>query len=117
MSNAALLAAVAVTLIIAGVAYFVLAPGKSRIAIDPILQTVESQDFEAIVLEQGEVRSSENREYNCDVKSRYGGTSVKDILVTEGDFVVEGQALVNLDSSMLEEAQQKQVIAVRNRPQ
>ncbi|MEC8241866.1 MAG: efflux RND transporter periplasmic adaptor subunit [Planctomycetota bacterium] len=114
MSNAALLAAVAVTLIIAGVAYFVLAPGKSRIAIDPILQTVESQDFEAIVLEQGEVRSSENREYNCDVKSRYGGTSVKDILVTEGDFVVEGQALVNLDSSMLEEAQQKQVIAVRN---
>ena len=102
MSNAALLAAVAVTLIIAGVAYFILAPGKSRVVIDPILQPVESQDFEAIVLEQGEVRSSENREYNCDVKSRYGGTSVKDILVTEGDFVVEGQALVNLDSSMLE---------------
>ncbi|MEC8506126.1 MAG: hypothetical protein VXZ53_04070, partial [Planctomycetota bacterium] len=45
MSNAALLAAVAVTLIIAGVAYFILAPGKSRVVIDPILQPVESQDF------------------------------------------------------------------------
>lgn len=114
MSNIALISAVIVTMILAGVAYYTFVPQKRGLAIDPILKVVESQDFEAIVLEQGEVRSSENREYNCEVKSRYGGTSVKELLVSEGDFVAEGQAMVSLDSSMLEEAGQKQVIAVRN---
>ena len=114
LSNTWFLAAISVTVAIVGVVYFFVLPKRSGPTIDPVMQVVDRGEFESIVLEQGEVRSSDNREYECQVKSRYGGSSVKKLLVKEGDYVVAGQEMVILDSSMLEEAQQEQTIEVRN---
>ena len=59
--------------------------------------------FDHIVLEQGEIESSSNKEVICEVKSR-GGSSGTPILwvIDEGTKVNEGDKLVELDTSQLE---------------
>ena len=55
--------------------------------------------FEHVVLEQGEVESSNSVEIRCEVKSRSGGGSSTTILdvIPEGTPVQEGDWLVTLD--------------------
>ncbi len=78
----------------------------------PLTTRVKLAPFDHIVLEQGEVESSENVEVACQVKSRNStGTAIIDV-IPEGTEVGEGDWLVTLDSSALEEELQSQKIAV-----
>lgn len=71
--------------------------------------------FDHIVTEQGEVESSSNTEVICEVKSRSsgsgGGTPILWV-IEEGSIVNEGDKLVELDSSALENELGTQKIAV-----
>ena len=79
----------------------------------PILQKVVRQSYSHIVLEQGEVQSSDNFEIKCEVKNRAGGnnpsTTILDI-VKEGIKVKEGEWLISFDSSVLENELRQQNI-------
>lgn len=68
----------------------------------PVLQSVMRGPFDHIVLEQGEIESSSNVEVKCEVKGK--GTSGTPILwvIDEGTYVKNGEELVKLDSSQLE---------------
>jgi multidrug resistance efflux pump len=70
-----------------------------------ITQTVVKAPFDHIVLEQGEIESSSNIEVICQVKSTTGGGGGISILwvIDEGTPVNEGDKLVELDSSQLEQ--------------
>lgn len=79
-----------------------------------LLDEVFRGPFEHVVLEQGEVESSNSVEIRCEVKSRSGGGSSTTILdvIPEGTPVQEGDWLVTLDSSALEEERGRQKIMV-----
>lgn len=66
-----------------------------------ITEEVTTGPFDHIVLEQGEIESSSNIEVICEVKSA-SGTSILWV-VEEGTRVKEGDKLVELDSSQLED--------------
>lgn len=80
---------------------------------DPILTVAEIAPFEATVLEQGQLESSDNVEFRCEIKSRYDNPAVIAV-VPEGTLVKPGDVLVRLDRSKLEQAHQTQIIAVNN---
>ena len=77
-----------------------------------ITQLASRGPFDHIVLEQGEVESSKNREIVCEVKSR--GTPGVSILwvIDEGARVKKGDKLVELDTSQLELKLKEQRIQV-----
>jgi multidrug efflux pump subunit AcrA (membrane-fusion protein) len=83
----------------------------------PLLQLVTRGPYQHIVLEQGEVESSNNVEIRCEVRARTTSsgpsTSIIDI-VTEGTHVKEGDWLITFDSSALEQEQRQQKIAVNS---
>lgn len=79
----------------------------------PLVHTVNRGKFDHIVLEQGEVESSSNVEVVCEVKSRNSGTAILWV-VEEGAYVKEGDLLVELDSSVLEQELTQQKIAESN---
>lgn len=59
--------------------------------------------FDHIVLEQGEIESSSNTELLCEVKSRgYSGVPILWV-IDEGTKVTEGEKLVELDASTIEQ--------------
>ena len=77
-----------------------------------IAQPVTRGPFDHIVLEQGEIESSSNIEVICQVKSR--GTSGTSILwvIDEGTRVKEGDKMVELDASQLEQTLNEDKIRV-----
>jgi multidrug resistance efflux pump len=78
----------------------------------PLLQTVARGPFEHIVLEQGEVESSNSVEIRSEVKANNtSGTAILEV-VPEGTLVQQGDILVKLDSSALERERQQQQITV-----
>tara|TARA_R110002049_G_scaffold4601_6_gene32917 strand:+ start:132843 stop:134723 length:1881 start_codon:yes stop_codon:yes gene_type:complete len=81
---------------------------------DLITQEVFQGPFDHIVLEQGEIESSSNIEVVSSVKSRSGGGGGAAILwvIDEGTVVKEGDKLVELDSSELEQLLKDQRIQV-----
>ena len=79
----------------------------------PLLADVVRGLFEHVVLEQGEVESSNSVEIRCEVKSRGGGSSTTILdVISEGTLVKDGDWLVTLDSSTLEEERGRQKIMV-----
>ena len=81
----------------------------------PILHTVARGTFRHVVTESGEVESSSNVEVRCEVQSRSAGTGAGTIIlevVPEGTWVEEGEELIRLDSSALEDEQVLQEITV-----
>lgn len=68
--------------------------------------------FDHIVLEQGEVESSSNIDVNCEVKARGGSGTPILWVIDEGTYVKEGDKLVELDSSSLENELKTQRISV-----
>lgn len=68
--------------------------------------------FDHIVTEQGEVESSKNIDVNCEVETRGGGGTSILWVIEEGTYVKEGDKLVELDSSSLENEITSQRIAV-----
>jgi multidrug efflux pump subunit AcrA (membrane-fusion protein) len=98
----------------AGLAFFFLR-GSSNELDEPILTEATRGLFVAEVLDQGEIQSSDNIEFRCEVQSKYStrGISVLDV-VEEGRMVTEGELLCKLDSAELEAELEEQEIAVAN---
>ncbi|MDG2381410.1 MAG: HlyD family efflux transporter periplasmic adaptor subunit, partial [Pirellulaceae bacterium] len=91
--------------------------GNRNAKIDaPLLTSLTRGPYEHIVLEQGEIESSENVEVRCSVKNRSGGnspsTTILDV-IPEGSTVKEGDWLVTFDSSALEQSKSQQLILVK----
>ena len=81
---------------------------------DLITQTASRGSFDHIVLEQGEIESSSNTELICEVKSRgYSGVPILWV-IDEGTRVSEGEKLVELDSSTIEQELKAAKISVMN---
>lgn len=96
-----------------GFGWWYLNGGKSKSnSTAPVLHTVTSGPFDHIVLEQGEIESSNKVEVKCEVKGK--GTSGTPILwvIDEGSYVKKGDELVKLDSSALESDMKSQRITV-----
>ena len=81
-----------------------------------MMTTVVRGRYEHIVLEQGEIESSNNIEVRCQVKNRAGGnspsTTILDV-IPEGSTVKEGDWLITFDSSALENELTQQTILVK----
>ena len=78
----------------------------------PLVKQVSQGPYDSVVLEQGEVESSSNIEIRCEVKSRNaGGITILEVM-PEGSLVKEGDLLVRLDSSALEQERLQQKISV-----
>ncbi len=80
----------------------------------PVLHTVASGPFDHVVLEQGEIESSSNVEVKCKVKARGSQGTPIIWVIDEGSYVKEGDELVRLDSSALEQEMKVQRIAVNS---
>lgn len=101
-------------IIIAGSAgYWIMFPAQSGVdQADLIIEAATRGPFDHIVLEQGEIESSRNKEIVCEVKSRgQGGVSILWV-IDEGTRVSEGDKLVELDTSQLELELKEQKIEV-----
>ncbi len=82
----------------------------------PLLKEVIEGPYDHVVLEQGEVESSNNVEIRCEIRSRSGGgtgaaTSIIDV-IPEGTVVKKGDWLITFDSSNLEQEMSRQRIVV-----
>ena len=80
----------------------------------PLMAEVIRGEYEHVVLEQGEVESSNSVEVRCEVRSRSGSgtsTTILDV-VSEGTAVEVDDWLITLDSSSLEEERGRQRIVV-----
>ncbi|MBC8357297.1 MAG: HlyD family efflux transporter periplasmic adaptor subunit [Planctomycetes bacterium] len=99
----------------AAVAWFVLRSRGPDPALTPLLAEVTRGTYDHIVLEEGEVESSNNVEIRCEVRARSSGsgpaTSIIDV-IPEGTHVKEGDWLVTFDSSAIEQEMSRQRIIV-----
>ncbi len=82
----------------------------------PLMAEVVRGPYEHVVLEQGEVESSNNVEVRCEVKNQSGGnspaTTILDV-IPEGTTVEKGDWLITFDSRALENERMQQTIAVK----
>ena len=99
-----LLVCVILLVIVGAIGYQFLFNGTEGIAEgELIVASVTTGPFDHIVLEQGEIESSKNTEVICEVKSR-GYTGIPILwVIDEGTKVSEGDKLVELDSSTIEQ--------------
>ncbi len=111
--TALLLIAMVVIAALLGVLWLTFGSSGNEEGETPILQKVVRESYSHIVLEQGEVQSSDNFEIKCEVKNRTGGnnpsTTILDI-VKEGIQVKKGDWLISFDSSVLENELRQQNI-------
>ena len=81
----------------------------------PLLKEVIEGPYDHVVLEQGEVESSNNVEIRCEIRSRSGGpgpaTSIIDV-IPEGTVVKKDDWLITFDSSNLDLEMSRQRIVV-----
>ena len=108
-----LIAVIVVTMLAGGGIWWAFGRGSGDDANAPMLTKVERGQYEHIVLEQGEIESSNNVEVRCQVKNRAGGnspaTTILDV-IPEGSPVKEGDWLITFDSSALENELTQQTI-------
>ncbi len=101
-------------IIIAAVIFFTRQDGDD-VSQAPLLKEIVEGPYDHVVLEQGEVESSNNVDILCEIRSRSGGTgpatSIIDV-VPEGTVVKEGDWLITFDSSNLEQEMSRQRIVV-----
>jgi HlyD family secretion protein len=97
----------------AAIAFFSMrSMGKKTLA-QPLVAPVNLTRFVSEVLDQGEIESSVNTEFRCEVKSRYSSKGIVIIkVVEEGIFVKPGDVLVELDSAEIEKESEEQRIAL-----
>lgn len=103
---------VAGLLLVGGIVWYLVRANQSNTDAEPILHRVERGLFNHTVTESGEVESSKNIELRCEVKARTGSgpsTSIIEV-VPEGSLVKEGDVLVKLDSSALEQERDRQQV-------
>lgn len=100
-------------LIAVGSAYFLRPKSGDVLTSQPIVKSAVVGEFVATIAEQGQIQSADNVEFRCEIKARYGNPSVI-YAIEEGKVVKEGDVLIRLDSSKIEEFFQTQQIAVNN---
>ena len=110
-----LLAGLALVATIVGAVWYVMGRGGEDLTETPLLAEVVRGPYDHIVLEEGEIESSNNVEIRCEVRSRNSGsgpsTSIIDV-IEEGKHVQPGDWLVTFDSSALEQELSRQRIVV-----
>ncbi len=80
----------------------------------PMVHVVTRSNFVNEITERGEVESASNVEIRCEVKTKgAAGTTILEI-VPEGTYAQQGDVLVRLDSSALEDDRTKQQIVVNS---
>jgi multidrug efflux pump subunit AcrA (membrane-fusion protein) len=102
----------AVLAVLIGLVWYVTSGISGDTADAPLVSEIALGPYEHVVLEQGEVESSNNVEIRCDVRARNTSgpsTSIIDV-VPEGTRVKEGDWLITFDSSALEQEQRQQKI-------
>lgn len=97
---------------IGGAVYWTMFRGPVDKGPGPMVKQVAQGPYDSVVLEQGEVESSSNIEIRCEVKGRNGGGTTILEVMPEGAVVKEGDLLVRLDSSALEQERLQQKIVV-----
>ncbi|MCC9599134.1 efflux RND transporter periplasmic adaptor subunit [Stieleria sp. JC731] len=109
----ALIAFLVVICVIGAIGYALLSDKNNGVKVGTLItQPVTRGPFDHIVLEQGEIESSSNIEVTCKVKSQSGGGVSILWVVEEGARVQEGDKLVELDSSALEQKLNEDKIGV-----
>jgi multidrug efflux pump subunit AcrA (membrane-fusion protein) len=103
------LVALAILTVLGGGAVYYLTRGSSDKEEKPLTAVAEIKPFEFVVVEQGEVESSENVEVKCEVKGFNGSTALLWV-IPEGTQVKEGDLLVTLDASSLEQQKLQQEV-------
>jgi HlyD family secretion protein len=103
-----------------GVAWALSQSSRSSSQSDLVLHEVELGDLSVEVTDRGNLESAKNVEHRCEVEGRSGGagggaggTTILWV-IDEGTQVKEGDLLVELDSSNLEDNQKTQKIAYEN---
>jgi HlyD family secretion protein len=111
VSRGKLLLVLAVVIVGGAGAYAWFGRGGGERVDRPLTRPVSLAPFEYVVVEQGEIESSKNVEVRCEVKNR--GTNGITIIavVPEGTIVEQGDVLVELDSTALDQEQIQQQIA------
>ncbi len=85
---------------------------SSEVVTEIITDVVRRGPFDHIVLEDGEIESSENQEVICQVKSRAGSGTPILWVIDEGTYVKKGDKVVELDESGLQTEVKSQRIVV-----
>lgn len=121
-------AAIAVVAVLSFAGWWFFGRGGEEDGPELIPTVVTRGPYDFVVIEQGTVESATNIELRCEVRSRGGGggggsrdsssggssTSIIDV-VPEGSIVKEGDIVLKLDSSNLEQERDNQMIAVASR--
>ena len=93
-------------------------PGELADSTSYVLATVERGDLAVEVTDRGNLESASNVEHRCEVEGRVGGGTSGGTtilwIIEEGTQVKEGELLVELDSSNLEDMEKTQRIAYEN---
>jgi multidrug resistance efflux pump len=108
-----ILAGLVVLLLLGGGTFVYLRSLGLNEPIKPILAEVTRGEFVSLVLDQGEVQSSENIEIRCEAKARNGVLTVLRA-VPEGTMVKEGDFLVQLDATGYEKELEQQKVVLAN---
>lgn len=95
--------------LVAGGIFFVFNSSAESEFSGPLTFQIEKGPYISQVLDQGEIVSSANVEFRCEVKSRTGSTSVISV-IPEGTQVNGGELLIELDSASIEAARDQQKI-------
>jgi RND family efflux transporter MFP subunit len=103
------LVALGIVTVLGGGAYYYFSRQSTDKEEKPLTAVTEIKPFEFMVVEQGEVESSENVEVKCEVKGFNGQTAVLWV-IPEGAQVKEGDLLVTLDASSLEQEKLQQEV-------
>lgn len=89
--------------------------GGKTLTDEPLTAVVERGTFVAEVLDQGEIQSSDNVEFRCEVKSAYSSKGISVLkVIEEGKMVKGGDVLIELDSAELKSQLDAQNIALAN---
>jgi multidrug efflux pump subunit AcrA (membrane-fusion protein) len=103
------LVALAILTVLGGGAVFYFSRQSSDKEEKPLTAVTEIKPFEFVVVEQGEVESSENVEVKCEVKG-FNGTTAILWVIPEGTQVKEGDLLVRLDASTEQQTKLQQEV-------
>ena len=115
-ANPILIVGILLAILICGGVWWILSGRENSPSDQPLMTVLERGPYEHIVLEQGEIQSSENVEVRCNVKSRSTGSSVSTTIldiIPEGTTVKKGDWLITFDSNYLESIMTNQNIIVK----
>lgn len=109
------LVALVIVAALVGLAWYTMRGDQAEVTEAPLLARVTNGPYDHVVLEQGEIESSNNVEIRCEVRARATSsgpaTSIIDV-IPEGTHVKPGDWLITFDSSALEQELSRQRIAV-----